>query len=52
MRRLNVYPQIQPVTHGGQKKIDRITWALQGRFEKGRIKLKEGGDWKCLSINY
>ena len=41
MRRLNVYPQIQPVTHGGQKKTERITWALQGRFEKGRITLKE-----------
>ena len=44
MRRLNVYPQIQPVTHGGQKKTERITWALQGRFEKGRITLKEA-DW-------
>jgi hypothetical protein len=39
MRRLNVYPSIQPVTHGGQKKQERITWALQGRFEKGRITL-------------
>ena len=48
MRRLNVYPQIQPVTHGGQKKIDRITWALQGRFEKGRITLKEGKDWRTF----
>ena len=41
MRRLNVYPNIVPVTHGGQKKTERITWALQGRFEKGRITLKE-----------
>lgn len=48
MRRLNVYPQIQPVTHGGQKKIDRITWALQGRFEKGRIKLNEDKDWRAF----
>ena len=42
MRRLNVFPSVVPVTHGGQKKQERITWALQGRFEKGRIKLKEG----------
>ena len=41
MRRLNVYPNIVPVTHGGQKKTERITWALQGRFEKGRITLYE-----------
>jgi len=45
MRRLNVYPSIVPVTHGGQKKVDRITWALQGRFEKGRIVLKEDPSW-------
>ena len=41
MRRLNVYPSIVPVTHGSQKKTERITWALQGRFEKGRITLKK-----------
>jgi len=44
MRRLCVYPNIVPVSHGGQKKTERITWALQGRFEKGRIILKEA-DW-------
>jgi len=41
MRRLGVYFTPQPVTHGGQKKTERITWALQGRFEKGRITLKK-----------
>ena len=50
MRRLGVYPSIVPVTHGGQKKTDRITWALQGRFEKGRIKLKEA-DWNQKFVN-
>ena len=45
MRRLNVYPVIEPVTHGGKKKTDRIMWALQGRFEKGRITLKEDPSW-------
>ena len=42
MRRLGVYPRIEPLTHGGQKKTERITWALQGRFEHGRIDLNEG----------
>jgi predicted phage terminase large subunit-like protein len=45
MRRLNVYPSIIPVTHGGKKKQERITWALQGRFEKGRIVLREDPSW-------
>ena len=44
MRRLGVYPNLQPVTHGGQKKIERILWALQGRFQKGRITLLRG-EW-------
>lgn len=41
MRRLNVYPRIEPVTHGGKKKNERITWALQGRFQNGKITLKK-----------
>lgn len=28
---------ITDVTHGGKKKSDRITWALQGRLEHGKI---------------
>lgn len=46
MRRphINVYPRIEPVSHGGVKKSERITWALQGRFEHGRITLNPG-DW-------
>lgn len=42
MRRLGVYPRVEPLTHGGKKKTERITWALQGRFEHGRIKLNKG----------
>ena len=41
-RRLGFYPMITGVSHGGQKKTQRITWALQGRFEHGRIKLNSG----------
>ena len=43
MRRLNCYPRIEGVTHGGQKKTERILWALQGRFQNGRIWFKKGG---------
>lgn len=50
MRRLGVFPHIEPVTHGGQKKQERITWALQGRFEKGRIVLKED-HWNRKFVN-
>lgn len=41
-KRLNIFPRIEPTTHGGQKKIDRITWALQGRLQNGRIAFNSG----------
>jgi phage terminase large subunit-like protein len=44
MRRLNVYPRVEALTHGGVNKSNRITWALQGRFEHGRIQLNPG-EW-------
>lgn len=45
MRRLNVYPRIEPLTHGGQKKQERILWALQGRFQNARIVFKKDQEW-------
>jgi len=42
MNRLGVYFNVEPLTHGNQKKTDRIAWALQGRAEKGRIQLLKG----------
>jgi len=45
MRRLNVFPRIEQVTHGSQKKTERIMWALQGRFQNGRIVFKKGSPW-------
>ncbi len=45
MRRLNVYPRIEPLTHGGQKKTERILWGLQGRFQNGKIVMKEDQTW-------
>ena len=49
MRRLNRYITVTPLTHGGRKKSDRITWALQGRFEHGRITMNKG-DWNKVLI--
>lgn len=45
MMRLSFFPRIVEVTHGGQKKTERIAWALEGRFEHGRIFFKEGEEW-------
>lgn len=45
MRRLNSYPRIEDLTHGGQKKTERILWSLQGRFQNGRIVFKKGAPW-------
>ena len=42
MRRYNRYFRIDDVTHGNQKKTDRIVWALQGRFENGKVTLNFG----------
>lgn len=50
MRRNNTYFRIDDVTHGNQKKTDRIVWALQGRFEHGKISLNYG-DWNNKFID-
>lgn len=44
MNRLGVYFEVKPLTHGNQRKTDRIAWALQGRAEKGRVTLAPG-EW-------
>lgn len=41
-RRIGVYPNMQALVHGNTKKTERIQWALQGRFEHGKITLNEG----------
>ena len=50
MRRLNFYPRVEELTHGNKKKVDRIVWSLQGRFEHGRIVLNEA-DWNNKFID-
>lgn len=44
MARYNRWFEIKPLTHGNQRKYDRVQWALQGRAQKGDIYLLKG-DW-------
>lgn len=44
MREFNRYMNVEELKHGGNKKQDRIAWALQGRAERRLIKLVRG-DW-------
>ena len=37
MRSYDRFVTPEPLKHGNQRKADRITWALQGRAEKGKI---------------
>jgi len=50
MRRLNVFPHIEGLTHGGKKKTERILWALQGRMQHGRFHLVKG-NWNKKVID-
>ena len=45
---LNTYPYITELSHGNQKKYDRIVWALQGRMEQGRLTFQPGAYTKKL----
>lgn len=53
MRNFNTYRTIEELKHGGQHKTDRILWALQGRAQRGRIKLVRGewNDWLLGQIS-
>lgn len=44
MRRTCRLFHIEQLSHGNQRKTDRIAWALAGRFENGMVHLKKG-DW-------
>ena len=45
MRKSNCYAHIADLTHGNKKKVDRVVWALQGRFEHGRVILNVEEDF-------
>lgn len=49
MRKNGIYAHIVDLTHGNRKKADRIIWALQGRFEHGRIVLNQDEDWDSFT---
>jgi phage terminase large subunit-like protein len=50
MAQYNRWFEIKPLTHGNKKKFDRVQWALQGRAQKGTIKLLKG-DWNTKFID-
>lgn len=52
MRSNNVYASVQDLTHGGKQKTERVVWALQGRFEHGKVILNEEEDWKEFKDQY
>jgi predicted phage terminase large subunit-like protein len=44
MREFGRFITVEPLKHGGVNKYSRIEWALQGRSQRGKIKLVKG-DW-------
>ena len=42
--------KIEELTHGNKKKTDRVVWALQGRFEHGKITLNKG-EWNATFLD-
>lgn len=50
MRRKGRVFRIEPLSHGNQKKEDRIAWSLEGRFANGLIHLKKG-EWNNRFID-
>lgn len=45
MRKNGVYAHIEQIPHGGQAKANRITYALQGMMEHGRITFNPDENW-------
>ena len=50
MRRTSRVFRVEMLTHGNQKKQDRILWALQGRFENKKIRIKHA-DWNMAFVD-
>ena len=51
MRRTSRVFRIEMLSHGNQKKADRILWALAGRFENGFISLKKDNRWNITFVD-
>lgn len=50
MKRNNFFFRVEELTHGNQKKTDRIVFALQGRMEHGLITFKKA-EWNSQLID-
>ena len=50
MKRQSFFFRVEELTHGNQKKTDRIMWALQGRFEHGLVTVKKA-DWNAQFLD-
>src|SRR6056300_263648 len=50
MKRKGFFFRVEELTHGNQKKTDRIMWALQGRFEHGLVRIKRG-EWNSRFLD-
>lgn len=50
MKKHNIFFRVEELTHGNTNKTTRVIHALQGRFEHGRIHLKEG-EWNIKFID-
>ena len=50
MKRYGFFFRVEELTHGNQKKTDRIMWALQGRFEHGLIRIKRA-EWNSKFLD-
>ena len=52
MKKNQQFFRIEELTHGNQKKTDRIIWALQGRIEQGMLKFNKGRGIHYFLINF
>lgn len=50
MKRHSFFFRVEELTHGNQKKTDRIVWALQGRMENGLVTFRKA-DWNSQLID-
>jgi phage terminase large subunit-like protein len=47
LREKDIFMEVQGLSHGGTAKVDRVFWALQGRYERGMIHYPVGSyPWK------
>jgi len=50
MKQRGRFFRVDLLSHGNQKKTDRIVWALQGIMEHGRVTLNKG-DWNTIFLD-